>query len=288
MRIAVLSGKGGTGKTLVSVNLAAASGDAVYIDCDVEEPNGHLFFQPEIVNEETVSVPIPVVDENRCDGCRACIAFCRFNAIAFAGNKPLLFPEVCHACGGCVLVCPNRAIYEENRNAGVIQSGRSGSVETHTGVLNPGEASGVPLIRALLRKSADERERPIWIDCPPGTACTAMESIRGADYCVLVAEPTVFGQHNLKMVCELASVFHKPFGVLINKCTEGGNPIEVFCAEQQVHVLGRIPFERQLGELSSNARIAVRESERYRALFLELLASIQEEVAHETAAHPQR
>lgn len=288
MKIAVLSGKGGTGKTLVSVNLAAASGDAVYIDCDVEEPNGYLFLQPKIYSEETVSVPIPVVDENRCNGCRACVAFCRFNALAFAGNKPLLFPEVCHACGGCALVCPNRAIYEENRSAGVIQSGNAGRIETHTGVLNPGEASGVPLIRALLNKSADERERPVWIDCPPGSACTVMESMRCADYCVLVAEPTVFGLHNLKMVCELAKAFHKPFGVLINKYTEGENPTEVFCAEQQIRVLGSIPFERQLGELSSNAKIAVRESERYHALFSDLLKSIQEEVAHETAAHPQR
>ncbi len=288
MRIAVLSGKGGTGKTLVSVNLAAVAGDAIYIDCDVEEPNGHLFFQPELLSEETVSVPFPVVDENRCDGCRACVEFCRFNALAFAGNKPLLFPDVCHACGGCVLVCPRGAIREEGRSAGIVQSGRSGRVETHTGVLNPGEASGVPLIRALLKKSANEQERPIWIDCPPGSACTVMESMRDADYCVLVAEPTVFGAHNLKMVCELAHVFHKPFGVVINKYTGSGDPVEAFCAEQQMKVLGMIPFERQLGELSSNARIAVRESERYQALFSELLVSIREEVASETAAHPQR
>ncbi len=288
LTIAVLSGKGGTGKTLVSVNLAAAAGAAVYLDCDVEEPNGHLFFKPEITSEETVSAKIPQIDYDRCNGCRKCVDFCKFNALAFIKNKPVLFKDICHSCGGCVLFCPQKAIKEEEKRVGVIQSGTSGQVLVHTGCLNTGEASGIPIIKELLKKSASETELPGFIDCPPGRACSVMESIKDADYCVLVAEPTVFGVHNLKMVCDLVEVFHKPHGVVLNKCLEEENPAEVFCKEHHVTILGRIPFDSKLGSLSSNARIAVRENGHYRELFTELLHTIIEEASHEAVAHPQR
>ncbi|MEN6595335.1 MAG: ATP-binding protein [Clostridiaceae bacterium] len=288
MKIAVLSGKGGTGKTLVSVNLAAAAEEAVYLDCDVEEPNGHLFFKPDALSEEAVSVPVPVVDESRCNGCRTCVDFCKFNALAFVKNKPLLFPEVCHACGGCGLLCPQKAISERKKSIGVIQHGVSERVRVHTGMLNPGEASGIPMIKELLRTRVSERELPVFIDCPPGSACAVMESIRDADYCILVAEPTVFGVHNLKMVCDLAEVFHKPYGVVLNKCLETENPAEEFCIKRHVPILGRIPFDGELGELNSNAKISARESGRFRALFSSLLNTVLEEAKHETAAHPQR
>ena len=286
--IAVLSGKGGTGKTLLSVNLAAAAGSAVYLDCDVEEPNGHLFFKPEITSEETVSAKIPWFNFDRCNGCRKCVDFCKFNALAFIKNKPVLFKDVCHSCGGCVLFCPQKAIDEEERSVGVIQSGMSAQVCVHTGCLNAGEASGIPIIKKLLTRSATERTRPVFIDCPPGSACSVMECIKDADYCVLVAEPTVFGVHNLKMVCDLVEVFHKPHGVVLNKCLEAENPAEEFCLEHHVTILGRIPFDSQLGSLSSNARIAVREDDRYREQFSALLHTIIEEASHETAADPQR
>lgn len=287
-KIAVLSGKGGTGKTLISVNLAAAAGDAVYIDCDVEEPNGHLFFKPEMSSEEIVTANIPRIDEDRCDGCRACVDFCRFNALAFIKNKPVLFRDVCHSCGGCVLFCPQRAIREEEKAVGVIQSGLSEQVRVHSGFLNTGEASGIPIIRQLLKTRPAERDLPVLIDCPPGSACSVMESIKDADYCVLVAEPTVFGVHNLKMVCDLADVFHKPHGVVLNKCLEEENPAEAFCVAHAVPVLGRIPFDSKLGTITSNARIAAREQERYKALFSALLNTVMQEARHETAAHPQR
>ncbi|MEA5047505.1 MAG: ATP-binding protein [Eubacteriales bacterium] len=286
--IAVLSGKGGTGKTLVSVNLAAAAESAVYIDCDVEEPNGHLFFKPEITSEETVSVKIPVIDLKRCDGCRKCVDFCRFNALAFLKNEPVLFRDICHSCGGCVLFCPRKAIGEEEKDIGVIQSGVSGRVRVHTGRINAGEASGVPVIKRLLQKGEEEQTRTVFIDCPPGSACSVMESIRNADYCVLVAEPTVFGAHNLKMVCDLAETFHKPYGVVLNKCLELENPSEKFCMENRIPILGRIPFDSNLGSLNSNARIAARENDCYREMFSALLDTVVEEAKHETAADPQR
>ena len=288
LTIAVLSGKGGTGKTLVSVNLAAAAGAAVYLDCDVEEPNGHLFFKPEITSEEIVSAKIPLIDYDRCNGCRKCVDFCKFNALAFIKNKPVLFKDICHSCGGCVLFCPQKAIGEEDKVVGKIQSGVSGQVCVHTGCLNTGEASGIPIIKELLKKNAVETTLPVFIDCPPGSACSVMESIKNADYCVLVAEPTLFGVHNLKMVCDLVDVFHKPHGVVLNKCLEAENPAEEYCKEHHVTILGRIPFDSKLGTLNSNAKIVVRENDRYRELFSALLNTVIEEANHEAIADPQR
>lgn len=288
LTIAVLSGKGGTGKTLVSVNLAAATEAAVYLDCDVEEPNGHLFFKPDITSEETVSAKIPLIDIEQCNGCRKCVDFCKFNALAFIKNKPVLFKDVCHSCGGCVLLCPQKAISEEEKVVGKIQSGMSGQVRVYTGCLNAGEASGIPIIKELLKKSATETALPVFIDCPPGSACSVMESIKDADYCILVAEPTVFGVHNLKMVCDLVEVFHKPHGVVLNKCLESENPAEEYCKEHHVPILGRISYESKLGSISSNARIAARENDRYRELFSTLLDTVIEEASHETVARPQR
>lgn len=288
VKIAVLSGKGGTGKTLVSVNLAAAAGDSVYIDCDVEEPDGHLFFKPTDVISEEITVGIPSVDENRCTGCRKCVDFCRFNALAFAQNRPYLFAEVCHSCGGCALVCPEKAIYETAKAVGTVQHGVSGGVSVHTGILNTGEASGIPLIKKLLEDARGYGSRPVFIDCPPGSACIVMESIRDADYCILVAEPTRFGVHNLGMVFDLVRVFHKPFGAVLNKCLEAENPAEKFCLQKGIPILGRIPFDHALGALNSEARIAVRENEKYAGLFTSLLETVMKEARRETASDPQR
>ncbi|MDD4716231.1 MAG: ATP-binding protein [Oscillospiraceae bacterium] len=288
LTIAVLSGKGGTGKTLVSVNLAAAAGDAVYLDCDVEEPNGHLFFKPEAATEEPVAVKIPQIDANFCTGCRKCVEFCAFHALAFTGNRPMLFDEVCHSCGGCALLCPAGAIRETDKAVGTVSSGISDGVDVYTGRLNIGEASGIPVIKRLLEKIQSSGNRPVFIDCPPGSACAVMESIRDADFCVLVAEPTIFGAHNLAMVYELVSLFHKPFGAVLNKCQEGENPSETFCLAHRIPILGRISFDAELGALSAEGGIAVRENERYRALFGSLLEQIGKEARHEAASDSQR
>lgn len=288
MRIAVLSGKGGTGKTLVSVNLAAAAEQAAYIDCDVEEPNGHLFFKPEDVLEETVSIKLPAVDNELCSGCRRCVEFCKFNALAYIKDKLIVFDEVCHSCGGCVLLCPEDALSEEEKIIGRIQRGMSGEVLVNTGILNTGEASGVPIIKKLPDNYKTASEAPVIIDCPPGSACIVMESIKDADYCVLVAEPTLFGVHNLDMVYELVRLFNKPFGVVLNKCMEGDNPAELFCLERSIKILGRIPFDNELGLLNSNAQIAVRTSKRYKVLFTSLLDTVTKEARHEAASNSKR
>lgn len=277
MKIAVLSGKGGTGKTLVTVNLAAAAKTATYIDCDVEEPNGHLFFKPEGVKEEKVTVKIPMADEELCSGCRKCVNFCKFNALAYT-NKLIVFDEICHSCGGCILVCPEKALTEKDKVIGAVQKGTSGNVSVYTGIMNVGEASGVPIIKKLLETENQEADKLTVIDCPPGSACIVMESIKDADYCILVAEPTLFGVHNLNMVYELVTLFKKPFGVVLNKCLDGENPAETFCIENNIKILGRIPFDNELGTLNSNAEIAVNESEKYRELFSDLLQTVKKEV----------
>ena len=300
MNIAVLSGKGGTGKTLLSVNMAAASESATYIDCDVEEPNGYLFFKPEEIVEENVSVKIPEVNKELCSGCRKCVDFCKFNALAFIKKAPIVFGDICHSCGGCSLLCPENAITEKDKVIGKIEKGKSQGIDIYTGILNTGEVSGVPIIDKLLeenRKSSSNREvsnniegneKLSIIDCPPGSACIVMESIKDADFCVLVAEPTAFGAHNLEMVYELVSLFGKPFGVVLNKCLDGENPSEEFCKEKGIKILGRVPFEKELGELNSNAKIAARESERYNKLFKNILETVKGEVQHERASYTER
>lgn len=278
MKIAVLSGKGGTGKTLVSVNLAAVAKRARYIDCDVEEPNGHLFFKPVDVQVEDILVKIPRVDEALCNGCRQCVEFCNFNALAHTKDKLIIFGDICHSCGGCMLVCPEKALTEIDKHIGQIRKGMSEDITVYTGILNTGEASGIPIIDKLLDETRAPSADMTFIDCPPGSACIVMESIKDADYCILVAEPTLFGVHNLSMVYELVTLFDKPFGVVLNKSLGGENPAEAFCIQHGLKILCEIPFDKGLGTLNSNGKIVVRESEKYRALFSSLLETVKKEV----------
>jgi len=282
VKIAVLSGKGGTGKTLLSVNLAAVAGESTYIDCDVEEPNGHLFFKPDQIRSEPITIKIPVVDQQICDGCRVCVDFCKFNALAYIGDKLLIFEEVCHSCGGCVLFCPLRALSERDKVVGEIRRGYSDQVRVASGILNIGEASGIPIVKGLLR---DIPAGTTFIDCPPGSACIVMESIKDADYCIFVAEPTLFGVHNLKMVYQLVRLFGKPHGVVLNKCLPGENPAEEFCRQQGIPILGKIPFDPELGTINSEALIAAREHKGWKQVFQELLQTVMGEVQRETASH---
>ncbi len=285
MKIAVLSGKGGTGKTFVSVNLAAASPKAVYVDCDVEEPNGHLFFKPQELTTQRVSVMIPVVDKDKCNGCRKCVDFCKFNALAYISGKIMVFDNVCHSCGGCVLLCPQKAMTEKEKMIGKIETGISENVMISTGMLNTGEASGVHIIRKLIEDISLNDDLTI-IDCPPGSACVVMESVKDADFCILVAEPTIFGMHNLNMVYELVRLFHKPFGVVLNKCTQGENPSEELCIKENIPILEKIPFCSELGSMNSNGLIAVREMQKYKNLFSELLWKVTKEGQNEKIVNP--
>jgi len=287
MNIAVLSGKGGTGKTLIAVNLAAIADSALYIDCDVEEPNGHLFFKPQDIRSEEVAVEIPVVDDTLCSGCRTCVDFCRFNALAYINKRLTVFENICHSCGGCTLFCPENALHEEKKNIGSVEKGFSSGVTVYSGILNTGEASGIPIIKRLLSISRADHPGLCLIDCPPGSACIVMETIRDADYCILVAEPTLFGVHNLNLVYELVRLFNKPFGVVLNKCFEGEeNPSEQFCLAKGINILGRLVFDSELGVINSKALIAVREINRYKVQFSSLLTRVLKEAQYEAVVNP--
>lgn len=270
MKIACLSGKGGAGKTLTAVNLAAAAKSATYIDCDVEEPNGRLFFKPQGVQEITVSSLLPDFDAEKCTGCRACVDFCRFHALMYIKNKPVVFPEVCHSCGGCSMVCPENAIMGTPKPVGRLEIGSHNEIRTVTGILNPGEASGIPLISEALKQS----EGLTIIDCPPGSACSVMESAGDADFCVLVAEPTAFGLHNFKMVYELVSLLGKKCGAVINKESDPYEPMETFCQDNGIPVLARIPYDPEIAALAAEGQIVSEKDGKLQTVFLELLEKI--------------
>ena len=275
LTLAILSGKGGTGKTLLSVNLASVAKEATYIDCDVEEPNGNLFFKPTKEFEKLVTVKKPIVDDALCDGCHKCVDFCAFNALALIGNRLMIFDDICHSCGGCIHVCPQNALTEQDRAVGEMSIGRSGSVRSISGSMNIGESSGVPIIEELLKHKSDGLT---IIDAPPGSSCLVTESVRLADFCILIAEPTTFGSHNLAMVHELVSLLGKKYAVVLNKTLEGKNPSEEFCIAHNIPIIGRIPFDKRLGSLNSVGKIAAREDTHYHEVFSSILEKALQEV----------
>jgi len=276
MKIAVLSGKGGTGKTFVAVNLASCADKAVYADCDVEEPDGQLFLKPVIKNKTDVYVKIPEVNTLKCTGCKKCADFCKYNALALVNGKLMIFNHICHSCSGCIVLCPQKALTENQRTVGFIEEGISENVNCLTGCLNTGEVSGVPIIKSIMTKLP--KEKTIIIDCPPGSACTVMESIALSDFCILVAEPTIFGMSNLAMVYDLVKFFNKSAGAILNKCLDGQiNPSEQFCIENKINIIAKIPFDSELGSLNSKGFIAVRENDKYKQLFENILKNIQTE-----------
>lgn len=274
MKVAVLSGKGGAGKTLVACGLACAAGRAVYADCDVEEPNGRLFFKPENTVIRPVLRRMPAFDAQKCTGCRKCVERCRFNALVFVKGAPMLFGEVCHSCGVCAYVCPEGAVAEAGLEAGAVESGVRGGIRVVTGELKLGEATGVPVIAAALEEAGDEGT--VIIDCPPGSACPVMEAAREAGYCVLVTEPTAFGLHDLRLVVELMRVMGKPCGVVVNKAGAEYAPLEEYLAREGLPVLARIPYSENLAAIVSAGGLAYDEDAQARELFTALLGRIRE------------
>lgn len=238
LNIAVLSGKGGTGKTTISTNLALALG-AKYIDCDVEEPNGFLFLKPNIVNTEVVMVEYPVIDEDKCTDCGVCVDVCQFNALASAGNGILLFEKLCHGCGACEIVCKYGALGYGKREVGRIEKGMGHGINCSRGILNIGEPMAVPVIRSILRNLDDGLN---IIDCPPGTSCNVVTSLRYADGAILVTEPTKFGLHDLERAVELVDMFSIPFGVIINKDDGRENIVKSYCKDRQIEIIGTVPY----------------------------------------------
>lgn len=281
MKVAVLSGKGGAGKTYVSTNLALAAASNTeeivrYLDCDVEEPNGHLFLKPTDIKKSIVYRRLPVFDMNKCDGCRKCVDFCKFNALAYVKDGVKLFDEICHSCGGCEIVCPQDAIKEENFETGFIEVGQHGELEVISGYLNLGEASGVSVISNTLNHAKDEDIN--IIDCPPGSACTVMESVSNCDYAILVVEPTSFGIHNFKMVHELVDVLKVPCGVIINKSTGKVAELEKYCEEANIKILSYLPFSKKIAESNAESNIAYEVNEEIKSTFDNLFKIVNREV----------
>lgn len=277
MKIAILSGKGGTGKTFVATNLARSAKECVYLDCDVEEPNGHLFLNGPLLFSSKVSLPIPRINQSLCDGCKKCVDFCKFNALAFVQDQVIVFDKICHSCGGCKIVCPQEAIYEIDREIGQVESRIYENTKIFTGRLLPGEESGTSIIQELLNQVKAE-DPLVIIDSPPGSACVVMDSIKDADYCILVAEPSIFGSHNLKMVHELVKMFKKPHAVVLNKSLGDDNPSKDYCMENNIKILADIPFDKELGKLTAEGKLVVEYDNKAKELFEELLDTILKEV----------
>lgn len=273
MKISIASGKGGTGKTTIATNMALSLENVQLLDCDVEEPNAHIFLKPEIKKQTSVYIPVPKVDETKCDYCGKCAELCEFNAIAVFNKKILMFPELCHGCGGCLLICPKNAMAEDYKEVGVVKKGVAGAVEFVYGELKIGEPMAVPVIRRV--KDEIDENKTVIIDAPPGASCPVIAAVHGSDYCILVTEPTPFGLHDLKLAVETLREMEIPFGVIINCEGIGDQKVQDYCKKEVIHILLKIPMDRRIAELYSRGVPFVLEMPEWKEKFLELFDEIQ-------------
>jgi MinD superfamily P-loop ATPase len=274
MIVSIASGKGGTGKTTVATNLALSVGSKVrLLDCDVEEPNAHLFIRPAFEETETITTPVPEVDESKCTLCGKCGEICQYKAIVVIGKTVLPFPELCHSCGGCVEVCPEGAIRETGRELGIIQRGRRNGVEFVHGRLRVGEAMSPPLIRKV--RSFSRPDGLTIIDAPPGTSCPVIAAMKGADFILLVTEPTPFGLHDLKLAVGAVRVLDIPCGLVINRSDMGDEKVKTYAGKEGLPILMEIPFDRNIAESYSRGEVLVEVMPEWKERFSALYESIR-------------
>ena len=295
MRIAVASGKGGTGKTTIATSLASSlvgqwardtySGSIapLFLDCDVEAPNAHLFLKPTFNGRRVVANQIPQVDESLCTFCGKCAEACAYHAIAVLGQKTLVFSQLCHGCGSCTLICPEAAIAETPAEMGVLEHGITAEgIEFARGILNIGEPMAVPVIRQLKKWVFPKEDQVVILDSPPGASCPVVETVRGADFLLLVTEPTPFGLHDLKLAVGLARVLAVPAGVVINRDGIGDARVEEFCRAEGLPVLLRIPFDKSIAEgIAQGKTLAEIDPETvslFQQLFIRITAIVEAEV----------
>ncbi len=278
MIISVASGKGGTGKTTIATNLAASLEQGVQLlDCDVEAPNAHLFLPPAIEKKETVNLPVPDIDFEKCTFCKKCMDICRFGAIAILKNSGLIFDTLCHSCGGCFEVCPENAIYEKERSVGEIEQGWAGHISFVHGRLNIGQVMVPPIIKKI--KALADPDRVKIIDAPPGTSCPVVAAVNQTDFILLVTEPTPFGLYDLKLAVETARLLDIPHGLIINRADLGNDDIRSYADKEDLPILMEIPFEKRIAQAYANGQLIADVfpwiREKFQALFRDISQLIQ-------------
>lgn len=276
MIISVASGKGGTGKTTVAVNLALSLNKVLLLDCDVEEPNDHLLLKPKIIEKKPVYVTIPSIQEDKCNYCGECAKFCKSNALFVTNKKILFFPHLCTNCEGCKIVCPKNAITDKKREIGKIIVGSIKNVELVYGELNIGEPMSIPIIKAVKNRISPLEKRAIIVDSPPGTSCPVIETVHGTDFTILVTEPTPFGLYDLKIAVDVLRKLQIPFGVIINQSDIGDLRVHNFCNKNFIPILMEIPYNRRIAELYSIGKPFVLEMPEWKQRFRELYKKIEE------------
>jgi MinD superfamily P-loop ATPase len=273
MIISIASGKGGTGKTTIATNLAVALGtDVNLLDCDVEEPNDHIFIQPTITHTEKVSLKVPQVDMNKCSLCGKCQEICQFQAIAVVGTTVLTFPELCHSCGGCMEVCPENAITEIDREMGIFEAGTRNGVTFAYGRIFVGQVMAVPVIERV--RAAVQPDKVNIIDAPPGTSCPVISSVKDTDFLILVTEPTPFGLNDLKLAVGMVKILAIPHGIVINRSDLGDDKVKEYANEENIPILMEIPFDRQIAETYSKGKLLVKELPEWKERFIHLYENV--------------